>query len=41
MLDLGYPGGPSVEKASQLGDKNYFKLPEPIIHYNFKPGPFM
>ena len=32
MLDLGYPGGPSVEKFSKLGDKNYFKLPEPIIN---------
>ena len=32
MLDLGYPGGPSVEKASKLGDKNFFKLPEPIIN---------
>ena len=31
MLNLGYPGGPSVEKFSKLGDKNYFKLPEPII----------
>ena len=32
MLDLGYPGGPSVEKASKLGDKYFFKLPEPIIN---------
>ena len=32
MLDLGYPGGPSVEKFSKLGEKNYFKLPEPIIN---------
>ena len=32
MLELGYPGGPSVEKASKLGDKNFFKLPEPIIN---------
>ena len=32
MLDLGYPGGPSVEKASKLGDKNFFTLPEPIIN---------
>ena len=32
MLDLGYPGGPAVEKFSKLGDKNYFKLPEPIIN---------
>ena len=31
MLDLGYPGGPSVEKFAKLGDKNFFKLPEPII----------
>ena len=32
MLDLGYPGGPSVEKFSNLGDKNFFKLPAPIIN---------
>tara|TARA_B100001121_G_C18688885_1_gene622038 strand:- start:419 stop:1495 length:1077 start_codon:yes stop_codon:yes gene_type:complete len=32
MLDLGYPGGPSVEKFSNLGDKNFFNLPEPIIN---------
>ena len=32
MLDLGYPGGPSVEKFSYLGDKNFFRLPEPIIN---------
>ena len=32
MLDLGYPGGPSIEKFSILGDKNYYKLPEPIIN---------
>ena len=32
MLDLGYPGGPNVEKFSKLGDENYFKLPEPIIN---------
>ncbi len=32
MLDLGYPGGPAVEKFSKLGDKNFFKLPEPIIN---------
>ena len=32
MLDLGYPGGPNIEKFSKLGDKNYFKLPEPIIN---------
>ena len=32
MLSLGYPGGPSVEKFSKLGDKDFFKLPEPIIN---------
>ena len=32
MLGLGYPGGPSVEKFAKLGDKNSFKLPEPIIN---------
>ena len=31
MLDLGYPGGPAIEKFSKLGKKDYFKLPEPII----------
>ena len=31
MLDLGYPGGPNVEKFSKLGDKNFYKLPKPII----------
>ena len=32
MLDLGYPGGPNVEKFAKLGDKNSFKLPERIIN---------
>ena len=32
MLDLGYPGGPSVEKFAKLGDKDFFELPEPIIN---------
>ena len=32
MLDLGYPGGPCVEKFAKLGDKNFFNLPEPIIN---------
>ena len=32
MLELGYPGGPNIEKFSKRGDKNYFKLPEPIIN---------
>ncbi len=32
MLDLGYPGGANVEKFSKMGNKNFFKLPEPIIN---------
>ncbi len=32
ILDLGYPGGPAIEKFSKYGDKNLFKLPEPIIN---------
>tara|TARA_Y100001970_G_C14197565_1_gene839048 strand:- start:470 stop:1546 length:1077 start_codon:yes stop_codon:yes gene_type:complete len=32
MLSLGYPGGPKIEKFSKLGDKNFYKLPEPIIN---------
>ncbi len=32
ILDLGYPGGPSIEKFAKLGNKNFFKLPEPIIN---------
>ncbi|RPG94578.1 MAG: tRNA (adenosine(37)-N6)-threonylcarbamoyltransferase complex transferase subunit TsaD [Candidatus Pelagibacter sp. TMED263] len=32
LLNLGYPGGPAVEKFSKFGDKDYFELPEPIIN---------
>ena len=32
MLDLGYPGGPNIEKFAKLGDKTFYKLPEPIIN---------
>ena len=32
MLDLGYPGGPNVEKFSKEGDEDFYKLPEPIIN---------
>lgn len=28
MLDLTYPGGPSIEKAAAGGDPNYIKLPK-------------
>ena len=32
ILDLGYPGGPKVEKFAKLGDKNSYDLPKPIIN---------
>ena len=32
MLDLGYPGGPAVEKFAKLGEKKHFILPQPIIN---------
>ena len=32
MLGLGYPGGINIEKFSKLGDKNFYKLPMPIIN---------
>lgn len=30
MLDLGFPGGPAVEKAAEQGDGNRFSLPRPM-----------
>ncbi len=32
MLNLGYPGGPNVEKFAKLGNEKFFRLPEPIIN---------
>ena len=32
MLGLDYPGGPNIESMAKLGDKEFFKLPEPIIN---------
>ena len=31
MLNLGYPGGPEVEKAASQGDPGRFKFPRPLI----------
>jgi len=30
MLDLGFPGGPAVEKYAKLGDPDRFNLPRPM-----------
>jgi N6-L-threonylcarbamoyladenine synthase len=40
MLDLGYPGGPAVEKAALAGDPERFALPRPLkgrpdCHFSF------
>lgn len=35
MLDLGYPGGPIVDKRACLGNPNAFKFPRPLCD---KPG---
>ena len=40
ILNLGYPGGPEIEKYAASGDKNRFKLPMPLIkeknsHFSF------
>ena len=31
MLNLGYPGGPAVEKLAATGDESRFSLPRPLI----------
>lgn len=30
LLDLGYPGGPAIEKVAALGDASRFSLPHPM-----------
>ncbi|MBE6452746.1 MAG: tRNA (adenosine(37)-N6)-threonylcarbamoyltransferase complex transferase subunit TsaD [Alphaproteobacteria bacterium] len=32
MLGLGYPGGPMIEKMSEIGNENRFVLPRPLQH---------
>ena len=32
ILNLGYPGGPSIEKFSKFGNKSAYNLPQPIIN---------
>jgi N6-L-threonylcarbamoyladenine synthase len=33
LLNLAYPGGPSVEKAAQNGNPFKFSLPKPLLHH--------
>lgn len=37
MLDLGYPGGPIIEKLAKEGDPKKFELPRPLCTKN-QPG---
>ncbi len=30
ILDLGYPGGPAIDKAAQQGDPNYYSFPRAL-----------
>ncbi len=32
LLELGYPGGPIIEKTARQGDKNKFKFPRPMMN---------
>ncbi len=32
MMNLGFPGGPEIEKRALLGNKNRFSFPEPMIN---------
>lgn len=35
LLNLGYPGGPAIEKLAKTGNPDRFKLPKPLVN---KPG---
>jgi len=32
LLGIEFPGGPKIEEWAKKGDKNYFKLPKPILN---------
>lgn len=32
LLGIKFPGGPQIESFAKKGDKNYFKLPKPILN---------
>ena len=34
LLNLGYPGGPEIEKCAKNGNPNKFEFPKPIINEN-------
>jgi N6-L-threonylcarbamoyladenine synthase len=38
LLELGYPGGPAVEKAAREGDPARFRFPRPMLNARQRPG---
>ncbi|HXY68004.1 MAG TPA: tRNA (adenosine(37)-N6)-threonylcarbamoyltransferase complex transferase subunit TsaD [Gemmatimonadales bacterium] len=38
LLELGYPGGPAVEKAARAGDPARYRFPRPMLHAKQRPG---
>ena len=38
LLELGYPGGPAVEKAARDGDPTRFRFPRPMLHARQRLG---
>lgn len=33
LLELGFPGGPAIQKAADAGDSSRFELPRPLLHH--------
>ncbi|HWK89781.1 MAG TPA: tRNA (adenosine(37)-N6)-threonylcarbamoyltransferase complex transferase subunit TsaD [Longimicrobium sp.] len=38
ILGLGYPGGPSIQRAAELGDASRHRLPRPLLGRGERPG---
>jgi len=38
LLELGYPGGPAVERAAREGDPARYRLPRPMLNARQRPG---
>jgi N6-L-threonylcarbamoyladenine synthase len=36
LLELGYPGGPAIERLAREGDPTRFNFPRPMIHEGFE-----
>ena len=38
LLELGYPGGPAVERAARSGDPSRYHFPRPMLNARQRPG---